>query len=77
LIEERMNDHRMGRAPDYKNACIVMFGVNITWVLVAIWAIWGLIAAALLGLGVNHLMTRIEAWAAERQAASIRRGKQV
>ncbi|MEL6453008.1 MAG: hypothetical protein AAFQ19_17280 [Pseudomonadota bacterium] len=70
-----MDDHQMGRAPNYTAACIVMFGVNITWVLVAIWAIWGLIAAMLLGLGVNHLMDRIHAWAEARQAASIRRGK--
>ncbi|WP_299370766.1 hypothetical protein [uncultured Tateyamaria sp.] len=72
-----MDDHRMGRAPNYTSACIVMFGVNITWILVAIWAIWGLIAAVLLGLGVNHLIERGRVWAAERQAASIRRGKNV
>lgn len=70
-----MDDHHTGRAPNYTSACIVMFGVNITWVLVAIWAIWGLIAAVLLGLGVNHMIERGKAWAAQRQAASIRRGK--
>ena len=70
-----MDDEQMGRAPNYTNACIVMFGVNITWALVAIWAIWGLIAAILLGLGVNHLIERVQVWAARRQAASIRRGK--
>lgn len=72
-----MDDRTQGTAPNYTNACIVMFGVNITWILVAIWAIWGLIAAMLLALGVNHLMDRMRAWAAARQAASIRRGKQV
>ena len=72
-----MDDRTQGKAPNYTNACIVMFGVNITWILVAIWAIWGLIAAVLLALGVNHLMARMRVWAAARQAASIRRGKQV
>ncbi|WP_299553258.1 hypothetical protein [uncultured Tateyamaria sp.] len=72
-----MDDHNIGTAPNYKNACIVMFGVNITWILVAIWAIWGLIAAMLLGLGVNHLIERGKVWAAQRQSASIRRGKQI
>jgi hypothetical protein len=47
-------------APNYTQACIVMFGVNVTWVLVAIWAIWGLLAAALLGWCVNKLINRIE-----------------
>ena len=72
-----MNDYSNGVAPNYTRACIVMFGVNITWILVAIWAIWGLIAAMLLGLGVNHLIDRGKAWAARRQAASIRRGKHI
>lgn len=72
-----MDEHKQGTAPNYTNACIVMFGVNITWILVAIWAIWGLIAAMLLALGVNHMMDRMRAWTAARQAASIRRGKQV
>lgn len=72
-----MNDHTTGTAPNFTRACIVMFGVNITWILVVIWAIWGLIAAMLLGLGVNHLIERGQVWAAHRQAASIRRGKQI
>ncbi|MBD3662799.1 hypothetical protein [Sulfitobacter aestuariivivens] len=47
-------------APNYTSACIVMFGVNLTWILMVIWAIWGLIAAAALGWGVNWLIRRIE-----------------
>lgn len=47
-------------APNYTQACIVMFGVNITWILMVIWAIWGLLAAAALGWGVNQLIKRIE-----------------
>lgn len=46
-------------APNYTQACIVMFGVNLTWVLVAIWAIWGLLAAAVLGWLVNKVIDRI------------------
>lgn len=65
----------VGRAPNYTTACIAMFGVNITWVLVVIWAIWGLVAALLLGLGVNHLIARGKVWAETRRAAAIRRGK--
>ncbi|MEP2890165.1 hypothetical protein [Tateyamaria sp.] len=70
-----MNNKPVGRAPNFTNACIVMFGVNITWVLVVIWSLWGLLAAVFLGLSVNHLIERGRVWAAARQAASIRRGK--
>ncbi|MEL6809246.1 MAG: hypothetical protein AAFO97_15840 [Pseudomonadota bacterium] len=77
MSEAVMQNKPLGRAPNYTNACIAMFGINITWVLVAIWAIWGLVAAILLAVGVNHLMERIRVWAAARQAASIRRGKHI
>ena len=72
-----MDNKPIGRAPNYTTACIAMFGVNITWVLVAIWAIWGLVAAVLLAIGVNHMIERLRVWAAARQAAAIRRGKHI
>jgi len=71
-----VNNRPEGRAPNYTNACIAMFGVNIAWVLVLIWAVWGLIAALLLALALSHVMERAKVWAAARHAASIRRGKQ-
>lgn len=70
-----MRDDRPGRVPDYTQACVVMFGVNVTWVLVAIWALWGLIAAFVLGYTLNILMDRLAVWRAARRAAAIRRGK--
>ncbi|AXI41654.1 hypothetical protein [Sulfitobacter sp. SK011] len=48
-------------APNYTAACIVMFGVNLMWVLMVIWAVWGFLVAALAGWIVNHLITRIAA----------------
>ena len=48
-------------APNYTAACIVMFGVNLMWVLTVIWAVWGFLVAALAGWIVNHLITRIAA----------------
>jgi hypothetical protein len=71
-----MEDHRLGTAPNFTTACIVMFGVNIIIFLVTIWAFWGLLVAMFMGLCINHLIDRMTVWAAARQAASIRRGKQ-
>jgi len=31
-------------APDFTQACVVMFGVNLIWVLLAIWVVWGVLA---------------------------------
>jgi hypothetical protein len=47
-------------APNFTQACIVMFGINLTWIFMVIWAIWGLLAVALIGWGVNKVITRID-----------------
>jgi histidinol-phosphate aminotransferase len=38
-----------------------MFGINLSWFLVLIWALWGIAAVALTGWAVNALIGRIEA----------------
>ncbi|WP_037914986.1 hypothetical protein [Sulfitobacter sp. 20_GPM-1509m] len=48
-------------APNYTNACIVMFGVNLSWVFLVLWALWGLLAVAALGWTLNRWMTLLEA----------------
>ena len=48
-------------APNYTGACVVMFGVNILWLFVVIWALWGLLAVALSGWAVNAMIDRIAA----------------
>ncbi|NNK16269.1 MAG: hypothetical protein HKP51_05135 [Sulfitobacter sp.] len=47
-------------APNFTQACIVMFGINLTWIFMVIWAIWGLLAVALIGWVVNKVITRID-----------------
>lgn len=46
-------------APNYTNACIAMFGVNIAWIFFAIWAVWGLIAVAVTGWAINRVISYI------------------
>jgi hypothetical protein len=47
-------------APNFTQACIVMFGINITWIFVMIWAIWGLLGVAVTGWVVNQIINQIE-----------------
>ena len=55
-----MRDRQIGEAPDYTNACLVMFGVNLMWIFTVIWAIWGFLFVLLTGAALNHVMRRIE-----------------
>jgi threonine/homoserine/homoserine lactone efflux protein len=56
----RNNDDRPS-APNFTQACIVMFGVNLTWIFFMIWAIWGIMAVAATGWILNHIINRIGA----------------
>lgn len=47
-----MNRHTQGRAEDYTGVCLVMALVNLMWVMVAIWAWQGFVAALLLAAAV-------------------------
>ncbi|WP_187432080.1 hypothetical protein ROLI_025310 [Roseobacter fucihabitans] len=55
-----MDNHKLGRAPNYTTACIVMFGVNLTLMLLFLFALWGLVVAAFVALAVNHWLNWLE-----------------
>ncbi|MDK3074368.1 hypothetical protein QO034_14790 [Sedimentitalea sp. JM2-8] len=53
-----MSERRLTPAPNYTNAALIMLGVNLTWVFVTIWAMFGLIPVLLLATAINHLIHR-------------------
>jgi hypothetical protein len=53
--------HNRPAAPNFTQACVVMFGVNLTWILMVIWSVWGLLAVAMTGWVVNRVIARIGA----------------
>ena len=55
------NSNDRPSAPNYTQACIVMFGVNIAWIFFMIWAVWGLLAVGAAGWMINIVINRIEA----------------
>ncbi len=70
-----MRDDYPTTVPDYTRACVVMFGVNVSWILFAIWTIWGLIVALLFSWALNHALKWLDHYRNIRRAAAIRRGK--
>lgn len=59
-----MQHHPRKRAPDYTDAALVMGGVNLTWIFMVLWAVFGFWSVLVAGLGLNLLITRL----AERRA---------
>lgn len=52
-----MAERKISAAPNYTTPALVMMGVNLAWILIALWAAFGLLAALLLALVVNHAIT--------------------
>lgn len=63
-----MEGHKLGSAPNFTTACIVMFGVNLGWILLFLFAVYGLVAAVFLGLVVNHWVNWLDHRRRLRQA---------
>lgn len=55
-----MQNHKLGRAPNFTGACIVMFGVNLGWLLLFLFAVYGLVAAVFICLVVNHWLNWLD-----------------
>lgn len=62
-----MDDWNMSRqdsvreAPNYLNANIAMFGVNLTWILFFVWATMGFFAVLITAVIINTLITILKA----------------
>lgn len=65
-----MEGHKLGSAPNFTGACIVMFGVNLGWVLLFFFAVYGLVAAVFLLLVVNHWVNWLEQRRTQRATAT-------
>ncbi|MHA6263751.1 histidinol phosphate aminotransferase [Arenibacterium sp. CAU 1754] len=55
-----MRDHKVTAAPDYTVPALIMAGINLTWVFIALWAVYGWVPVLALAVFINHLITRLE-----------------
>ncbi|MEL6121510.1 MAG: hypothetical protein AAGK67_14275 [Pseudomonadota bacterium] len=53
-----MIHNKIKEAPDYTNAALAMGLVNLLWIFVALWVIFGLHVVIAIAWGLNWLMTR-------------------
>lgn len=55
----------MDAAPNYTTAALVMGAVNLLWMLMVIWAMFGFVAV----LGVGYALDRLIVWRARHRRA--------
>ena len=53
-----MNRGQLPEAPNYTNAALVMGLVNLLWVFMALWIMFGLPVVFAVGNGLNLLITK-------------------
>ena len=59
-----MNQRHPQAAPNYTNAALTMGWVNLMWVFMVIWGLWGLLPVLLVSAGLNRGIT----WLALRRS---------
>ncbi|WP_370313855.1 histidinol phosphate aminotransferase [Sagittula sp.] len=55
-----MQNHHPQPVEDYMTANMILLFVNLLWILVAIWSVWGLAPVILIAAILNHLITRLD-----------------
>ena len=55
----------MNAAPNYTTAALVMGAVNLLWMLMVIWAVFGFVAV----LGAGYALDRLIVWRARHRQA--------
>lgn len=54
-----MKKGTLPEAPNYTNAALVMGLINLLWIFMVLWAVFGLPVVLAIGYGLNHLIKRI------------------
>ncbi len=49
-----MPDRHPQPAPNYTNAALTMGWVNLMWIFMVIWGLWGLLPVVLVSAGLNR-----------------------
>ena len=56
-----MENHHPKPVEDYMTANMVLIFVNMMWIFVTIWSVWGIAPVLILAAVINHLITRLNA----------------
>ncbi|MEQ8294198.1 MAG: hypothetical protein RIA08_18525 [Roseovarius sp.] len=54
-----MKKGTLPEAPNYTNAALIMALVNLLWIFMVLWAVFGLPVVLAISYGLNLLITRI------------------
>ena len=57
--EAFMRGRPHNRAPDYTDAALVMGGVNLIWIFMLLWAVFGFWSVLAAGAALNALIARL------------------
>lgn len=55
-----MQDQKLPQASDILPAAVTFLGINLMWIFVVIWMIYGLTPVLVLAVMINHVITRLE-----------------
>ncbi|WP_317055695.1 hypothetical protein [Roseovarius rhodophyticola] len=54
-----MRDREVSEAPNYTNAALVMGAVNLIWIFIVLWAVFGFHIVLAAGWLINWAITRL------------------
>ena len=52
--------HHPQPVEDYMTANMFLLAINLTWVFIAVWSVWGLAPILIISALLNHMITRLD-----------------
>lgn len=55
-----MQDQKIPQTSDFASAAVTFLGINMIWVFLVIWMLYGLVPVLVMAVLINHFITRLE-----------------
>ncbi|MVO16105.1 histidinol phosphate aminotransferase [Parasedimentitalea huanghaiensis] len=55
-----MRDQKLSQSADLVNGVVTFLGLNLVWIFLVIWMLYGMVPVLVLAVLVNHAISRFE-----------------
>ncbi|KAE9630451.1 histidinol phosphate aminotransferase [Parasedimentitalea maritima] len=55
-----MRDQKLSQSEDLVNGVVTFLGINLVWIFLVVWMLYGMVPVLVLAVLINHAISRFE-----------------
>lgn len=55
-----MRDQKLSQSEDLVNGVVTFLGINLVWIFLVVWMLYGMVPVLVLAVLINHTISRFE-----------------